>query len=157
MEEFCDVTLISEDYKRVRAHRVVLASASSFLRDMFQNEEEEYQVIMMPGVSSNFMSAMVEIIYNGQTKLEVENCADFLNILKKYTVLEDKVKQKCRYFNRGCCKKGSRCDYSNLDQDCEIHMLGENCNDKKCTGRHRNICKYWKTKEGCFRRNQCHY
>ena len=53
MEEFCDVTLISDDDKRFRAHKVVLASASTLFRDMFQNydEETEYQVIHMRGVS----------------------------------------------------------------------------------------------------------
>ena len=52
MEEFCDVTLVSDDGKRVWAHKVVLASASSFFRDIFQVDEEmeEYQVIDMKGV-----------------------------------------------------------------------------------------------------------
>ena len=46
MEDFCDVTLFSEDRKRFRAHKVVLASASSFFRDKLQ----ECQVINMKGV-----------------------------------------------------------------------------------------------------------
>ena len=40
MEEFCDVTLVSDDGKRFRAHKVVLASASSFFRDIVQVDEE---------------------------------------------------------------------------------------------------------------------
>ena len=39
LEEFCDVTLGSEDKERIRAHRVVLASASTTLRDINQSEE----------------------------------------------------------------------------------------------------------------------
>ena len=38
-------------------------------------------------------SAMVEIIYIGQTKIKEEDCANFLNILKKYKVLEGKFNQ----------------------------------------------------------------
>ena len=95
LEEFCDVNLISEDGGRIRAHRVVLASASTLLRDMFQSDEEkeEYQIIFMQGVSTGFMSAMVEIIYNGETRVKEEDCEKFLIILKKYKVLEDQFNQ----------------------------------------------------------------
>ena len=46
MEEFCDITLVSDDGHRIRAQKVVLASASPTFRDMFQNYEcyTEYQV-----------------------------------------------------------------------------------------------------------------
>ena len=54
MEEFCDVTLVSEGDMRIRAHKVVLASASKLFRDLFQNYEDdtENQVIHMMEVSS---------------------------------------------------------------------------------------------------------
>ena len=39
-EEFWDVTLVSEDANRFWAHKVVLASASSFFRDIVQVDEE---------------------------------------------------------------------------------------------------------------------
>ena len=55
-EDFCDVTLASDDYDRIRAHKVVLASASTIFRDMFQTEDKnmEYEVLRMRGVSSKF-------------------------------------------------------------------------------------------------------
>ena len=36
LEEFCDVTLVSEDGYRIQAHNVVLASASTVLRYTLQ-------------------------------------------------------------------------------------------------------------------------
>ena len=76
MEEFCDVTLISDDDKRFRAHKVVLASASTLFKDMFQNydEETEYQVIHMRGVSSKLIAAMIDLVYDGKTKVEEKEC-----------------------------------------------------------------------------------
>ena len=41
IEEFCDVTLVSEDGMLIKAHYVVLASASKHFRDLFQNYAEE--------------------------------------------------------------------------------------------------------------------
>ena len=62
MEIHGDMTLVSEDGGRIRAHRVVLPSASTLFRDMFQTHEEkvEYQVITMKGVTFTLMKAMVK-------------------------------------------------------------------------------------------------
>ena len=80
MEEFCDVTLISEDKERIRAHKVVLASASTIFRDLFQTVDEntEYEVIHMKGVSSKFIESMVDLIYNGETTVKERYCDNFL-------------------------------------------------------------------------------
>ena len=66
LEEFCD------NYDRIRAHKVVLASASTLFRDLFQTDEDntEYEVIRMRGVSSNFMVSMVDLVYNGETTVK---------------------------------------------------------------------------------------
>ena len=53
MEDFCDVTLFSEDRKRFWAHKVVLASVSSFFWDKLQ----ECQVINMKGVKPILLRA----------------------------------------------------------------------------------------------------
>ena len=78
MEEFCDVTLVSDDNKRVRAHKVVLASA----RDLFQSNEDknEYQVVNIRGVKSCFLTAMIDLVNEGETKVKEE----FLNLARKY-------------------------------------------------------------------------
>ena len=83
MEEFCDVTLVSEDGGRIRAHKVVLASASTLFREMFQTNEEveEYQVITMRGGNLTFMKAMVDLVYNGETEVKQIECEKFLDIL----------------------------------------------------------------------------
>ena len=85
LEEFCDVTLVSFDGERIRAQKVVLASASTIFRDMLQNEEEdmEYQVINMREVSTKFMMAMIDLVYKGETKVEKRECEEFLSILKE--------------------------------------------------------------------------
>ena len=72
MEELCDVTLVSDDDKRIRAHKVVLASASTLFRDIFQNydEETEYQVVHMRGVSSKLIVATIDLVYEGETQVE---------------------------------------------------------------------------------------
>ena len=66
IEEFCDVTLVSEDGEMFQAHKVVLSSASTLFREMFQNNKEAEE-ISMKGIHSRFMKALVDLVYNGET------------------------------------------------------------------------------------------
>ena len=137
MDEFCDVTLVSEDGKRFRAHKVVLASASTLFREMFQTGEdiEDYQVINMREVTSRFVKAMLDLVYNGETEVKQIECEEFLDLLKYYSLLKDNYcqkrrKSKCNYFNRGFCKVGRDCVFDHPREDCERHMKGKRCEDK---------------------------
>ena len=84
LEEFCDVTLVSDDYDRIRAHKVVLASASTIFRDLFQSDDEnpEYEVIRMREISSKFMVSIVDLIYNGETSVKERDCEQFLKSIR---------------------------------------------------------------------------
>ena len=75
---------------------MVLASASTTFRDIFQSEEDhsEYQVIHMKGIKSVFMKAMVDLIYEGETRIQENKCKEFLNILEQYKLLKYKLKRK---------------------------------------------------------------
>ena len=70
------MTLVSDDYDRIRAHKVVLATSSTIFKDIFQTEDKnmEYEVLPMRGVSSKLMASMVELIYNGETTVEERDC-----------------------------------------------------------------------------------
>ena len=59
IDEFCDVTLVSKDGERIRAHKIVLASTSTIFRKILKNydEKNEDQVISMRGVQSKFINA----------------------------------------------------------------------------------------------------
>ena len=69
-----------DDNKRIRAHKVALARTSTLFRDMFQNydEETEYQVIHIKGISSKLIVAMVDLVYEGQTQVDEKENDDFL-------------------------------------------------------------------------------
>ena len=82
------MTLVSEEDERILAPKVVLASASTIFRDMLRTYEKdkEYPVISMKGVQSKFINAMVDLIYHGETEVELSECEEFMNILIEYRV-----------------------------------------------------------------------
>ena len=90
MEEFCDVTLVSNNEKIIPDQKVVLASTHTVFRDLFQSDEEEddYQVIHIKGVKSSFMTAMVDLVYDGETKVKKTECEEFLHFLMQYKLLK---------------------------------------------------------------------
>ena len=57
----------------------------------------------------------------------------------------------CHYWNRGYFKNGDECQYHHSDKDCETYLKTDKCDDRKCKKRHRKLCRYFKTKAGCYR------
>ena len=82
---------------------MVLASASTLFREMFQTNEEEveYQVITMKGVNYIFMKAMVDLVYNGATEVSQKEYEQFLDILRQYRLLEEDLQEKRAIFQQG--------------------------------------------------------
>ena len=37
------------------------------------------------------------------------------------------------------------------------HMAGYHCSKSSCAKRHRQICKFWDSRKGCFRKADCQY
>ena len=128
-----------DDNKRIRAHKVALAPASKLFRDMFKNydEETEYQVIHIRGISSKLIVPMVDLAYEGQTQVDEKEKDDFLTTLKQYKILkvqttDETGKTRCNFFNREYCKIGSQCVFDHPNEDCETHQMGEVCTDRAC-------------------------
>ena len=47
---------------------------------------------------------------------------------------------RCRYWNKGFCKEGDKCNFNHLEEDCERFLKNRKCEDKKCYQRHRKYC-----------------
>ena len=68
----------------------------------------------------------------------------------------EKVKRKCRYHNRGFCKRKGDCRFVHSEQICKDHMRNKECEIKDCPDRHPKMCKWLKSKVGC-KREGCEY
>ena len=65
--DFSDVTLVSEDYGRIDAHKVILATASSVFKDLFKTLNHGNPMIFMRGVTANQLKSIMQLIYYGET------------------------------------------------------------------------------------------
>ena len=112
----------------------------------------------------DFKKKKKTILRDVQEQIKVTSDDELVKVeaeLQKVTidikVEESKTKRRCRYFNRGYCKVGSNCEFDHSQGDCERHLGGEHCRERDCEKRHRKVCKYWDSKESCFRGSKCQY
>ena len=81
--EFSDVTLVSEDGQEIEAHKVILGSSSPFFLNILRKNMHPRPLLLMMGVHSRDLSAVVDFLYSGQSMVEHENIESFLALAKK--------------------------------------------------------------------------
>jgi hypothetical protein len=73
---------------------------------------------------------------------------------------ENKKKEneiRCKFFNKGFCKRGKTCDFQHPEQNCKKNCEGKECDKGSlCKSRHPLRCKFWQDGE-CFRGKNCLY
>ena len=60
--DFSDVTLVCEDSRQIYAHRVILASSSSFFQNVLTKVMHSHPLIFLRGVPHSQLSSIVDFI-----------------------------------------------------------------------------------------------
>ena len=79
-EDFTDVTLATSDGKRqLKAHRIVLSSASSVFHKIFLQHKHYNPLIFLHGIHLGMMEQILEFIYTGRCEIHQDDLKMFLN------------------------------------------------------------------------------
>ena len=78
-----DVTLVSDDHKKVSAHKLVLSASSEYFRDIFKNNQHSHPLICLGRVSNEDLQNIMDYIYNGEVQIFQENLERFLGVAKR--------------------------------------------------------------------------
>ena len=98
---FTDVTLISEDRRRIKAHKVVLSSCSEFFKDILVETSQEHPLLFLKGIYHSELQAIIQFIYKGATEVAQEDLDKFMKaaadlqiegLQERETVVEDNHK-----------------------------------------------------------------
>ena len=73
-----DVTLVCNDDKQIKAHKVILSSFSSLFKRMFVNNPHPQPIIFLKGVAFSDLDALLDFIYHGEASVAQENFSSFL-------------------------------------------------------------------------------
>merc|ERR1712179_810879 len=75
---FTDVTLISDDRKRIKAHKVILNSSSQFFKEILIETSSEQPLLFIKGIKHAELAAIVKFIYVGSTEIAQEDIGKFM-------------------------------------------------------------------------------
>ena len=76
--EYTDVTLVSDDRRKIRAHKVVLASASQFFREILPEISSHNPVLFLKGIDHSELLSIIRFIYVGATEVAENNLDKFM-------------------------------------------------------------------------------
>ena len=85
-QEFLDVTLVCEDGKEIQAHKAVLGTCSSVLKNILLRNPHQHPLIYITGVSNDQLKSMIDFMYLGQTEIAEENVESFLRFASQFQV-----------------------------------------------------------------------
>ena len=80
-EDFTDVTLVCKDDIPVRAHRVILASASSFFKSaLLRRKVERQRILYLGGLTAAEVESALDFLYLGEVSVVKEEVASFIQV-----------------------------------------------------------------------------
>jgi len=85
-EDFFDVTLVSDDEVQVSAHKLVLSACSTFFKTILKKNVHSNPLIYLSGVSSTYLSFVLDYIYHGEVEIFQEHLDGFLDVAQKLKV-----------------------------------------------------------------------
>ena len=78
VHDFTDVTLACEDGVQIEAHKCILAACSSVFANILQSQKHPHPLLFLRGLSYNTISDILDFIYYGEVKIEVEHLNGFI-------------------------------------------------------------------------------
>ena len=87
-KELSDVTLICEDKKQFKAHKVVLSASSPVFKDIISTNLITNPVIYLRGIESLEIESILQFIYLGQATIFQERMNEFINVAKSLELKE---------------------------------------------------------------------
>ena len=77
--DFSDITLVTKDYKKIPAHKLILSSGSKFFCGLFAEDlGHPHTLVYLNGVDYDILEAIIQFLYQGQVQLRKEQVNEFL-------------------------------------------------------------------------------
>ena len=86
-DSFADVTLVTDDKKRIKAHRNILSAFSSVFKDILQtNSNNNHPVLDLRGIQHSEMESILQFIYLGEASFHKDRMNEFFMVAKSLDI-----------------------------------------------------------------------
>jgi len=86
--ELTDVTLVSDDKKLFKAHKVVLSACSPVFKSIISESSLTSPTIFLRGIQSHEIESILQFVYLGQATFYQDRMNEFLNVAKSLEIKE---------------------------------------------------------------------
>ena len=150
--ELADVTLVCDDKKQFKAHKIVLSACSSVFRRIIKDLPKNGSVIYLRGIQHQEMESILEYMYLGIATFYQERINEFLNVAQNLEIKEISEDAKIEDENSSTedQNKSDTEDDAELDRESQIN---NDVNERLL----RNIreSQLQKNTDGMFECDQC--
>merc|ERR1712243_532762 len=110
--EMTDITLVSEDRKSFKAHKIILSACSPVFKSIINDGALSNPTVFLRGIHSNEIVSILQFIYLGEATFYQERMNEFLNVatsleIKEITKTETQLKKN--FENKYPCEQ---CNYT---------------------------------------------
>ena len=88
LNELTDVTLVSEDKKHFKAHKVVLSACSPVFKSIISENVLTSPLIYLRGIQSDEIETILQFIYLGEATLYQDRMKEFLKVAQSLEIKE---------------------------------------------------------------------
>ena len=86
-EQLTDVTLVSADQTKIKAHKNILSACSEGFRNIFNDQDVHSQtVVYMKGIKNKILIYILEYMYSGEVRIHLDSLGDFLSVAKELQI-----------------------------------------------------------------------
>ena len=83
---FTDVTLVTEDNKQIKAHKVILSACSPFFKHVLSTNHHPHPLLYLKGVDSLSLTCLLQYMYLGRVQVQVDTLQAFIKAAKDLKV-----------------------------------------------------------------------
>ena len=87
-DELSDVTLVCDDKRQFKAHKIVLSACSSLFKSIFCDTPQNNSVIYLREIQHQEMASILEFMYLGEVTFYQKRINDFLNVANSLEIKE---------------------------------------------------------------------
>ena len=81
-----DVTLVSDDFKQVPAHKLVLSASSEYFKSVLQQTKQSQPILCLNGLNQTDLMYILDYVYDGEVKILQEELDRFLEIAQRFKI-----------------------------------------------------------------------
>ena len=84
-KDFTDVIIMGDDFKKINAHRIVLATCSKYFEQILQEFKQNCNspIIVLEGLLATNLESILDYIYKGEVQILQQDLDSFLKIAKR--------------------------------------------------------------------------